>query len=195
MHSPDSPETAADGAPLGAAGATGAGGRSSGTRGAVSLRDAGPEDRALLARATLENVNWVSERFTMGDVMSERRFSHYFTGFPAGDDLGIVAMRGRDPIGVAWLVGLTADDPGYGYVSDDVPEFSIWVRSDERGAGLGGRLVDAVLERAADRGLPGVSLSVETGNRARHLYSRKGFTELRRSDHDVVMLWRPGTTA
>lgn len=158
----------------------------------VALRDAGPADRALLARATLDNVNRMGERFTMADVLSERRFAHYFDRFPGDADYGIVATRDGVEVGAAWVVRFTAEDPAYGYVSDDIPELSAWVSADERGEGIGGRLIDAALEHAAAAGLPGVSLSVEVGNPARNLYLRKGFAEVRRTDDDIVMLWRPG---
>lgn len=160
-------------------------------RARVLLRDAGRADRALLARATLDNVNRMGERFTMDDVVSERRFAHYFDRFPDAADYGIVATRDGVEVGVAWVVSFTAEDPAYGYVSDDIPELSVWVAADERGAGVGGRLIDAALERAVAAGLPGVSLSVEVGNPARDLYLRKGFTEVRRGDGDIVMLWLP----
>lgn len=160
-------------------------------RARVLLRDAGPADRALLARATLDNVNRMGERFTMADVASERRFAHYFDRFPGDGDYGIVATRDGEEVGAAWLVRFTADDPAYGYVSDDIPELSVWVSADERGGGIGGRLIDAALARAAASGLPGVSLSVELGNPARNLYLRKGFAEVSRTDGDILMLWRP----
>ncbi|MGR0220390.1 N-acetyltransferase family protein [Agromyces sp. ZXT2-6] len=133
----------------------------------------------------------MGERFTMADVVSERRFAHYFDRFPGHGDYGIVAVRDGKEAGVAWVVHFTADDPAYGYVADEIPELSVWVSADERGRGIGGRLIDAALDRAAAAGVPGVSLSVEVGNPARNLYVRKGFIEVRRGDSDIVMLWRP----
>jgi hypothetical protein len=44
--------------------------------------------------------------------------------------------------------------------------------------------------RAAARGLPGISLSVEDGNRARSLYSRLGFQVVGRSGNSDTMLLR-----
>jgi len=45
-----------------------------------------------------------------------------------------------------------------------------------QGSGIGGKLLDWVLERSRQQQLEAVRLSVYTNNPARRLYSRKGFT-------------------
>jgi GNAT superfamily N-acetyltransferase len=90
------------------------------------------------------------------------------------------------PLGVAWLTHFTSDDPGYGFVADDVPEVSIWVASSNRRAGIGSRLLQTVIDEAHAQDMTAICLSAEDGNPARRLYERHGFTPL---DPPVV----PGT--
>ncbi len=57
----------------------------------VSLRGATAADRGLLARATLDNLNWNGPRFTMSEVEDTAEFRHYYDGWPTGEDFGLVA--------------------------------------------------------------------------------------------------------
>ena len=105
---------------------------------------------------------------------------------PAGaGDLGVVADHLPGPaIGAAWLRYLSADDPGYGFVADDVPELGIGVHPEYRGRGVGRRLLRALLAAAQQRGIARVSLSVERANPARGLYLAEGFRVVG-GDHDA----------
>ncbi|MGO1560806.1 Histone acetyltransferase HPA2 and related acetyltransferases [Actinomycetales bacterium JB111] len=141
-----------------------------------SVRAATAADRGLLARATLENLNWNGPRFTMREVEENPRLRHYYDGWPGGDDLGLVAEDAEGVVvGVVWLRFFTAEDPGYGFVADTVPELSIWVLAERRGAGIGGLLLCRVVDAARSRGVAAISLSVEDGNPAARLYARHGF--------------------
>ncbi|SNS41662.1 Ribosomal protein S18 acetylase RimI [Geodermatophilus pulveris] len=134
------------------------------------------DDRELLRTATLANLDWAGgQRFTQRDVDETPAFRHYTDLRPERGDLGFVSERGGLVVGVAWLLFLDAGDPGYGFVADGVPELSVWVRPGHRGAGIGSDLVHRVLAEAHGRGLRRVSLSVEAGNPAVHLYRRCGF--------------------
>jgi len=141
-----------------------------------SVREAAAADRGLLARATLDNMNWNGPRFTMREVEDTPHFRHYYEGWPSGEDFGLVAEDAKGmAIAVAWLRYFTAEDPGYGFVADGVPELSIWVSTEYRGQGIGGRLLHRIAEVARSRGVTAISLSVEGGNPAARLYARHGF--------------------
>lgn len=143
---------------------------------AVVLRDLRDDDRALLIRATLENMNWCGAGFTREQVIDDPSIAHYFVAWPNSGDFGFVALGpSRRPIGVVWLCHFDDADPGYGYVGDDIPELSIWVDSDHRGGGIGSALLAGIIARAEIADLAGISLSVEMGNPARRLYERFGF--------------------
>ena len=141
------------------------------------MRELRPDDTALLARATLGNVNWSGQRFTMEHVASTPELAHYFTDWPADREFGIVAETTAEtsPIGVAWARFFDAHEPGYGFVNERTPEMSVWVASENRGNGLGTALIVQVLEQTRVRGYSAISLSVEDGNPARRLYEYFGF--------------------
>ena len=80
-----------------------------------------------------------------------------------GDKRGLLRRRLRQhegvTVAVVWLRYFTAEDPGYGFVADAIPELSIWVHSDHRGRGIGGRLLNQVAEQARTRGVSSISRS------------------------------------
>jgi len=141
-----------------------------------SVREATAADRGLLAQATLDNLNWNGPRFTMREVEDTPQFRHYYDGWPSDEDFGLVVEGAEGAaVAVVWLRYFTAQDPGYGFVADTIPELSIWVSAEHRGQGIGGRLLHRVTEVAQSRGVTAISLSVEDGNPAARLYARHGF--------------------
>jgi DNA-binding MarR family transcriptional regulator/GNAT superfamily N-acetyltransferase len=158
----------------------------------VTYRLATRDDLPLLRRATLDAMNWSAERFTDADL-DRPEFAHYFAGFdPAwpSADRGVIASDDDGPLGVAWAVHLPADDPGYGFVAEDVPELTLAVDARARGRGIGSALLARLIAAGRDAGWPGISLSVEDGNTgARILYERAGFRTVgRNGDSDTMRL-------
>lgn len=161
------------------------------------LRQATAEDTPALTAALLAAVNWEGNvRFTLEQLLADPQLAHYVTDWPRSTDFGTVAAeddlnaRGAgdgEVLGVAWCRLLTAADPGYGYLGDDVPELTIGVAPAYRGRGIGSALLAAVIEQARDRGHHAISLSVEDGNRAQLLYERAGFTAVARHDNADTM--------
>ena len=100
-------------------------------------------------------------------------------------DFGVVAEGTAGPVGAVWMRYFTAADPGYGFVDEQTPELSIGVRESRRGQGVGRALMRAAIEAAPDR----LSLSVEDGNRAIHLYESFGFVPVGREGNSTTMLW------
>ena len=163
----------------------------------MRLRPLTDDDRGLLRDATLANMNWDGPRFEPEQVDGMPDLAHYYTSFDGARDFGTAAVvddddddndDGETVLAVAWVVFLPADDPGYGFVADDVPELSITTFPGHRGRGLGAAVLDAVVHEARRRALRGISLSVEDGNRARHLYERAGFRTVGRNGGSDTML-------
>ena len=155
----------------------------------MHLRPATADDRPLLRWATWVNVTWGGAPFALEDVDAQPHLAHYSATFPGPGDFGLVAEDDGRAVGVVWAVHLPADDPGYGFVSADVPEMSLTVDAERRRRGVGTALLAAAVEDARRRGLPAVSLSVEDGNPARLLYERCGFAVVGRSgDADTMLL-------
>ena len=68
----------------------------------VSFRSLGATDRALLTRATLGNLNWRPERFSVIDVHTRAELSHYALLDPHRGDFGWMAQTGTEAVGVVW---------------------------------------------------------------------------------------------
>src|SRR5690606_38547674 len=114
---------------------------------------------------------------------------------PERGDVGFVAERGGEAVGVTWAQLLPADDPGYGFIDESTPEVSVWVREDARGRGVGRTLLRRLQQEAVRRGIASLSLSVEAGNRAARLYASLGFTLVTGRETDGVMVWPAGREA
>ncbi|MEU8155286.1 GNAT family N-acetyltransferase [Micromonospora sp. NPDC048986] len=141
------------------------------------IRAATSADFEFLVDMLVEAVNWLPERnWSREQILANPALAHYVTGWMQPDDFGLVAVDRADrSVGAAWCRYLTAADPGYGYVSDDVPELTIGVVEAWRGRGVGRLLLRAVLDAARERGIRTVSLSVERANFAARLYAAEGF--------------------
>ncbi|CAN5532922.1 hypothetical protein BH23ACT3_BH23ACT3_10560 [soil metagenome] len=86
-----------------------------------------------------------------------------------------------------WWRFLPEHGRGYGFLHESVPELSIGVAEGCRGRGIGTLLLDAIVEEARRRSLPGLSLSVEPDNPAVTLYRRNGFVTVGRVDGSLTM--------
>jgi GNAT superfamily N-acetyltransferase len=124
----------------------------------------------------VEAVNW-SPRWNQSreSIFATPAIAHYLSGWPRDGDLGMIAETAGSPAGAAWLRFLPADDPGYGFVSPDVPELTIGVTPLWRGRGVGRALLRAIADRARELGIQRISLSVERQNFARQLYRAEGY--------------------
>ena len=155
------------------------------------IRDAEALDLRSLSVALAHAADWNGmSALSPGEAMLRPDLAKYLSGWPWPDDIGVVAsLDGRD-VGAAWARTLTSASPGYGWVSDDIPELTMGVDPAVRGRGIGRALLDALIMRVRAVG-PALSLSVEDGNTAaRALYERAGFTVVGRSGDSDTMLLR-----
>jgi ribosomal protein S18 acetylase RimI-like enzyme len=140
----------------------------------------------------LEPFSWRDDapRLTMEQVLAEPELATYVVGWGRPGDAGVVAFtESGERVGAAWYRLFSKEDHGYGFVSSDVPELGIVVVSAYRGRGIGRDLMRALIHVAIDEGRPGLSLSVERGNRrAAALYESLGFRRVGRVEGAVTML-------
>jgi len=157
----------------------------------VTLRDAVAQDESFIELMLLAAANWLSDRrMNLDRLRSEPNLIHYVAGWPRAGDMGVVAVdRTRLPVGAVWLRQFSADDPGYGYVSAEVPELSIGVLDEWRGRGVGRALMRAQARQARRRGLHMLSLGVERANPAVSLYLSEGWRVVESGrDSDTMVL-------
>lgn len=154
----------------------------------VTLRTWEPDDEPFLWEMLHEAIH-VDEGTPPPprSVLDDPPIHHYLAGFGSrpGDD-AVIACGDSVPIGAAFCRLFGADDPAYGFVSDDVPEVGMAVLGAYRGRGVGRALLTHLLARH-----PVMSLSVDAGNvAARSLYESSGFTVVRAEGGSLTMLRR-----
>ena len=155
----------------------------------MTIRPLTAADRPLLREATLANPNWNGGSSTLDNVDKTPEISHYFANFPSSRDFGLAHQDDDAVHAVAWLVFFSAEAPGYGFINEGTPELSITTFDGHRGQGLGSTLLGELIRQARSRGLTGISLSVEDGNNARHLYARAGFRVAGRNGNSDTMFF------
>ncbi|MCU1356581.1 MAG: putative acetyltransferase [Acidimicrobiales bacterium] len=106
--------------------------------------------------------------------MADQRYAMYLAGWPRHGDFGLVAEQ-DGPLGAAWYRAYTEQSHCLGFVAEDVPELSIAVIASRRHEGIGRLLLINLIEAGEVQGCAALSLSVNLGNPARHLYESVGF--------------------
>lgn len=164
----------------------------------VRIRHARAGDADFLWEMLRLAAGWRGEPPPAEALASDPHLRHYVVGWTP-DQLGVVAEEHVPfagdghwwvPVGAAWLRDLDADDPGFGFVRDGVPELAMAVRPGRQEEGIGRALLDRLLAYAQEAGVPGVSLSVEHENvRAAALYRSAGFRVTGRvADSDTMLV-------
>jgi ribosomal protein S18 acetylase RimI-like enzyme len=110
-------------------------------------------------------------------VRQNAELARYVKDWGRIGDCGFVACEGEEYIGAAWLRLFTAEEHGYGYIQDDIPELAFAVSPAYRGQGIGTKLLIQVIESAANI-YPAISLSVRSNNPILNLYQRLGFVKV-----------------
>jgi GNAT superfamily N-acetyltransferase len=157
---------------------------------AVVLRAAGSGDVEAVKWALYAAVAWNPERDLPPPELTVEHpeLARYHRGWGRPGDLGVIAARDGDVVGVAMCRLFTDDDHGHGYVDPETPELAVAVTEELRGSGLGTQLMNALAMEARATGFAHLSLSVDTDNPARRLYERLGYRKLSADDEGVRMV-------
>ena len=145
------------------------------------IRPASAADLPFLREMLFEAGFWRpgAARPALEEGLARPDLAKLLAGWGRPGDAGVVAeSAGGPPLGAAWYRFWSEADHSYGFVSPGVPELGIAVRAEARGSGVGEQLLRALLEEAARRGVPELSLSVERDNPAARLYERVGFRQV-----------------
>lgn len=143
----------------------------------MALRLADASDFAALERMLLEAVNRspVPEPLTLEQLRENDMLVRYVEGWLRNGDAGVIAEEADGVLGAAWFRLFRRDRPGFGFIDESIPEVSVAVTSAWRGRGVGSRLLAALIEIGREWDIDGLSLSVESRNRAVRLYRTLGF--------------------
>ena len=123
------------------------------------------------------------------EIVNEPEIARYVLGWGKPHDKGFVAVEkiSKRAIGAAWYRLFAANQQGYGYISEDIPELSIALLPAYRNQGIGTKLLNSLIEEARTH-YPAISLSVSTDNPAARLYQRLGFEVIERQGTSLVMI-------
>lgn len=151
----------------------------------TTVRQATAADRAFLEEVFVLAADWNPGAEKGAEYWrADATFQQYIGGFPRERDYGLIAEREGQDVGAVWWRYFTAEEPGYGFVSEDIPELGIGVVAGRRGEGIGRALLNAII--TASKG--DLSLSVEDGNPAVELYRKSGFVPVGRVGNATTML-------
>jgi ribosomal protein S18 acetylase RimI-like enzyme len=144
---------------------------------AIQVRDAADHDLSFIAEMLCEAAFPPEVERPLGsEVMTDPRLARWLQNWGRAGDFAVVAAQGNRLLGAAWC--RLFDDVASrerGVIDGETPVLAIAVEPSSRGAGIGGLLLDALLDRVRAAGFPGISLGVGETNPAVSLYERHGF--------------------
>ena len=101
----------------------------------------------------------------------------------------MIALVDGFQVGAAWYRLFKASQPGFGFVDEQTPELAVAVVPSARGHGLGGALLDELLDRARADEHPAISLCVDKENSgAIHVYEEHGFQRVSEGVDSATMV-------
>ena len=101
------------------------------------------------------------------------------------DDRCLVAEADGRIVGAVWC--RVMDD--YGHVADGIPSLAISLYKEYRNKGIGTDLLHQMLQLLCQAGYKKVSLSVQKANYAAKMYLKAGFTVVKETDEEYIMVY------
>jgi RimJ/RimL family protein N-acetyltransferase len=137
----------------------------------IHIRQLTPADAAVYRGIRLEGLNRSPEAFgSTFEAEFSKPLAWFFDRLISSQVFG--AFHGPEILGIAGFAGRQGEKEAHKGLL-----WGMYVRPEARGAGVAGRLVEAVIDVARGR-VELIQLSVVVGNeRARRLYARLGFVE------------------
>lgn len=142
----------------------------------ITIRQVNPNDEALIYSFLTIAARMDESGETIQQALTDPALVHYWQHWGKPHDTGIVAESNElnYPVGCAWVRLFTGQAPGYGHVSDKIPELAFGVVKSCRNQGIGTLLLEQLIDQCRDR-YPGISLSVREDNPVVRLYECLGF--------------------
>ena len=117
----------------------------------------------------------------LSHIKAVSALARYAQAWGRSGDCGYGCFENGNAVGAAWIRLFSEEDPGYGFVSNQIPELAIAILPGYRSQGLGTQLLDKLLA-TVNQSHPGISLSVRSDNPAIALYERFGFQCIENSE-------------
>jgi GNAT superfamily N-acetyltransferase len=120
----------------------------------VSIRELTAADVPFLRQMLCDALFWSRRRRRLRWlgrlVLRLEIVAIYHRGWGRAGDTGFVAENNGRPTGAVWYRFFTEEEHGDGYVDPQTPELAIAVVESHRGRGIGGRLMEAIHDRARE---------------------------------------------
>lgn len=100
------------------------------------------------------------------------------------DDCCLVVEYDGKVVGAVW----TRIMNDYGHVDDETPSLSISLYKDYRNKGMGRQLMKEMMKLLESKGYHHVSLSVQKANYAVRMYLKLGFTIMKETEEEFIMV-------
>jgi len=128
------------------------------------------------------------DRPTREQLFSNPKAMAFVEGWGRAGDHGVIAEADLEPVGAAWFRVFPDDDPEGGFVGGETPELLIALVPEHRGRGVGGQLIEALLDEARAERKATIGLNVPRANLpAVSLFRRCGFESVRERDGVLTM--------
>ena len=151
----------------------------------VVIRPIKKSELALLSDFLYEAIYQPGEQKAPRTVIQDPSVRVYIDGFGSrAGDRCLVAETGGLVVGAVW----TRLIDGFGHIDGDTPELAISVCEPYRGRGIGTRLLRGMLAELDADGCDRSSLAVHKDNFAFKMYERAGFSVVRETDQEYIML-------
>jgi len=155
-----------------------------------TYRPATPADHPLVQQTLYLALAWdpTDPIPPIDVVVAHPEIARYHTGWMRPGDAGVVAEAEGAFAGMAYYRMFTDDDHGQGYLDSETPELAIATVHEQRGRGIGTRLMNELSAVARATGIRKLSLNVSEGNPAAHLYRRLGYRRVSEDDPELLVL-------
>lgn len=157
----------------------------------MRLRPSQHSDISFLQKMLYEAVFWRDSHnkpsFEEGLSYPEVRKSLADWGDRDGDS-AVVATLDSFPVGAAWYRFWTDGNFIHGYIDEMTPVLVIAVQSDYRHQGIGGKMIEWLINTASKHSIQELSLGVSKDNYAFNLYKQQGFLEYDDKGDALIMV-------
>lgn len=122
------------------------------------------------------------------EIIYKPELYKYISNWDDEQDIGFIAVdkATKKKLGAAWLRTFNADNKGYGFIDENIPELSIAMYPGYRGKGLGTALIKSLFNSMPEN-IHSISLSVYSRNPAKRLYERLGFKDYSIENGTAIM--------
>lgn len=155
------------------------------------LRQAQPSDLPFLREMLYEAVFWraSANKPSFEEGLAYPEVSKLLADWGERDgDTAVVATIDSIPVGASWFRYWTNDAFIRGHVDEMTPVLVIGVHRDYRHRGIGGKMIEWIIDYASRHSIHAISLSVSKDNYALNLYRQQGFLEYADRGDWIIMV-------